>query len=98
LSFSDVRVRRLLDVRLAVLGEDLAALNQPVRRARDAFDVGPVARVERVGPGRVKRGSYLMKSPPVQIVDHEAYQATEKFIAQNARTAKASAATAKLTT
>jgi myo-inositol-1-phosphate synthase len=28
--------------------------------------------------------SYLMKSPPVQIVDDEAYEATERFIAQNA--------------
>ena len=29
--------------------------------------------------------SYLMKSPPKQIVDDEAYEATEKFIKQYAR-------------
>ena len=29
--------------------------------------------------------SYLMKSPPKQIVDDEAYEASEKFIKQNAR-------------
>jgi myo-inositol-1-phosphate synthase len=32
--------------------------------------------------------SYLMKSPPVQIVDDKAYEATEKFIAQNSRIAR----------
>ena len=31
--------------------------------------------------------SYLMKSPPVQIVDSEARDNTERFIKQNARTA-----------
>src|SRR5881409_3371352 len=31
--------------------------------------------------------SYLMKSPPKQIVDDEAYELSEAFIAQNARTA-----------
>jgi myo-inositol-1-phosphate synthase len=30
--------------------------------------------------------SYLMKSPPVQIVDSEARDNTERFIKQNART------------
>jgi hypothetical protein len=39
--------------------------------------------------------SYLMKSPPKQIVDDEAYEATEKFIAQNRRTAKTSASRAR---
>ena len=29
--------------------------------------------------------SYLMKSPPVQIVDDEAHANTERFIARNAR-------------
>ncbi len=40
--------------------------------------------------------SYLMKSPPVQIVDSEAHDNTERFIKQNARTSekKAKAATA----
>ena len=31
--------------------------------------------------------SYLMKSPPKQIVDDEAYEAAEKFIHDNARAA-----------
>ena len=35
-----------------------------------------------------------MKSPPVQIVDDEAYEATEKFIAQNALKQAKTAATA----
>jgi myo-inositol-1-phosphate synthase len=39
--------------------------------------------------------SYLMKSPPKQIVDDEAYEATERFIKQNARTAKAAKAAEK---
>ena len=30
--------------------------------------------------------SYLMKSPPKQIVDDDAYEATEQFISDNART------------
>jgi myo-inositol-1-phosphate synthase len=38
--------------------------------------------------------SYLMKSPPVQIVDDEAYNATEEFIKKNKRkSAKAPATT-----
>jgi myo-inositol-1-phosphate synthase len=35
-----------------------------------------------VGPS-----SYLMKSPPQQIVDDEAYELTEEFIRENARVA-----------
>jgi myo-inositol-1-phosphate synthase len=40
--------------------------------------------------------SYLMKSPPVQIVDSEAHENTERFIAKNALKAEkaAKAATA----
>jgi myo-inositol-1-phosphate synthase len=36
-----------------------------------------------VGPS-----SYLMKSPPKQIVDDEAYELTEEFIRQNRRKVK----------
>jgi myo-inositol-1-phosphate synthase len=44
-----------------------------------------------VGPS-----SYLMKSPPQQIVDDEAYELTEEFIKKNARkVAKQSKAEAK---
>jgi myo-inositol-1-phosphate synthase len=38
--------------------------------------------------------SYLMKSPPKQIVDDEAYEAAEKFIKQNARKKQAKVAAA----
>jgi myo-inositol-1-phosphate synthase len=48
-----------------------------VRLAKLALNNGIAGALE--GPS-----SYLMKSPPVQIVDDEAYEATEKFIAQNA--------------
>jgi myo-inositol-1-phosphate synthase len=61
-----------------------------VRLAKLALNNGIAGALE--GPS-----SYLMKSPPVQIVDDEAYEATERFIAQNARTAKASGARAKTT-
>jgi myo-inositol-1-phosphate synthase len=53
-----------------------------VRLAKLALNNGVAGALE--GPS-----SYLMKSPPKQIVDDEAYEATEKFIAQNAKTAKA---------
>src|SRR6184192_1559952 len=49
-----------------------------VRMAKLALNNGLAGTLE--GPS-----SYLMKSPPVQIVDDEAYEATEKFIAENAR-------------
>jgi myo-inositol-1-phosphate synthase len=55
-----------------------------VRLAKLALNNGVAGALE--GPS-----SYLMKSPPVQIVDDEAYEATERFIAQNAlKKAKAS--------
>ena len=48
-----------------------------VRMAKLALNNGVAGALE--GPS-----SDLMKSPPVQIVDDEAYEATERFIAQNA--------------
>jgi myo-inositol-1-phosphate synthase len=51
-----------------------------VRLAKLALNKGISGALE--GPS-----SYLMKSPPKQIVDDEAYEATEKFIRDNARTA-----------
>jgi myo-inositol-1-phosphate synthase len=51
-----------------------------VRMAKLALNNGIAGALE--GPS-----SYLMKSPPKQIVDDEAYEATEQFIAQNARKA-----------
>ncbi|HSL66271.1 MAG TPA: inositol-3-phosphate synthase [Gaiellaceae bacterium] len=50
-----------------------------VRLAKLALDNGVAGALE--GPS-----SYLMKSPPKQIVDDDAYEATERFIAQYART------------
>jgi myo-inositol-1-phosphate synthase len=58
-----------------------------VRLAKLALNNGVAGALE--GPS-----SYLMKSPPVQIVDDEAYEATEKFIAQNALKKTKAAATA----
>jgi len=53
-----------------------------VRLAKLALNNGVSGALE--GPS-----SYLMKSPPKQIVDDEAYEATEKFIRDNARQAAA---------
>jgi myo-inositol-1-phosphate synthase len=58
-----------------------------VRLAKLALNNGIAGALE--GPS-----SYLMKSPPVQIVDDEAYEATEKFIAQNALKRSKAAASA----
>jgi myo-inositol-1-phosphate synthase len=51
-----------------------------VRLAKLALNHGVAGALE--GPS-----AYLMKSPPKQIVDDEAYEATEAFIRENARTA-----------
>ena len=51
-----------------------------VRMAKLALNNGIAGALE--GPS-----SYLMKSPPKQIVDDEAYDATERFIKQHARKA-----------
>jgi len=53
-----------------------------VRLAKLALDNGVSGALE--GPS-----SYLMKSPPKQIVDDEAYEATEEFITKNPRKAAA---------
>ena len=51
-----------------------------VRMAKLALNNGISGALE--GPS-----AYLMKSPPKQIVDDDAYEASEKFIKQNARKA-----------
>jgi myo-inositol-1-phosphate synthase len=51
-----------------------------VRLAKLALNNGVAGALE--GPS-----AYLMKSPPKQIVDDEAYESSEEFIKQNARTA-----------
>jgi myo-inositol-1-phosphate synthase len=59
----------------------------------DAVRLAKLALNNGIGGALEGPSSYLMKSPPVQIVDDEAHAATEKFIAQNAY--KKTAATAK---
>ena len=51
-----------------------------VRLAKLALNNGVAGALE--GPS-----SYLMKSPPKQVADDDAYEAAEKFIAENARSA-----------
>ena len=58
-----------------------------VRLAKLALNNGIAGALE--GPS-----SYLMKSPPKQIVDDEAFEAVEKFIQQNQRTKQKTAAKA----
>jgi len=84
-SFGDVPLN--LELKLEVWDSPNSAgiVIDAVRLAKLALNNGVAGALE--GPS-----SYLMKSPPKQIVDDEAYEATEKFIAQNARTAKASRA------
>jgi myo-inositol-1-phosphate synthase len=54
-----------------------------VRLAKLALNNGVVGALE--GPS-----SYLMKSPPKQVPDDDAYEATERFISDNARTTERS--------
>jgi myo-inositol-1-phosphate synthase len=60
----------------------------------DAVRMAKLALLNGVAGALEGPSSYLMKSPPVQIVDDEAYEATEKFIAQNALKKTKAAATA----
>ena len=55
----------------------------------DAVRLAKLALNNNVAGALVGPSSYLMKSPPKQIVDDEAYELTEEFIRQNARTAVA---------
>ena len=51
----------------------------------DAVRLAKLALNNNVAGALVGPSSYLMKSPPQQIVDDEAYELTEEFIRQNAR-------------
>ena len=51
----------------------------------DAVRMAKLALSNGVAGALEDPSSYLMKSPPKQIVDDEAYDATERFIAQYAR-------------
>jgi myo-inositol-1-phosphate synthase len=51
----------------------------------DAVRLAKLALNNNVAGALVGPSSYLMKSPPQQIVDDEAYELTEEFIRENAR-------------
>src|SRR3982751_2954079 len=53
----------------------------------DAVRLTKLALNNGVAGGLEGPSSYLMKSPPVQVADDDAYEATEKFIRDNARSA-----------
>jgi myo-inositol-1-phosphate synthase len=55
----------------------------------DAVRLSKLALNNGVAGSLVEPSSYLMKSPPKQIVDDEAYELTEEFIRKNRRKAKA---------
>jgi myo-inositol-1-phosphate synthase len=78
-SFGDVPLN--LELKLEVWDSPNSAgiVIDAVRLAKLALNKGVAGALE--GPS-----SYLMKSPPVQVVDDEAYEATEAFISENART------------
>ena len=83
-SFGDVPLNIELKLEVWDSPNSAGIVIDAVRMAKLALNNGIAGALE--GPS-----SYLMKSPPVQIVDDEAYDLTEKFIAQNALTAKTSA-------
>ncbi len=87
-SFGDVPLNIELKLEVWDSPNSAGIVIDAVRMAKLALNNGISGALE--GPS-----SYLMKSPPRQIVDDEAYDATEKFIAQNARarTSKGAAAT-----
>jgi len=79
-SFGDVPLN--LELKLEVWDSPNSAgiVIDAVRLAKLALNNGVAGALE--GPS-----SYLMKSPPVQVADDDAYEATEKFIRDNARSA-----------
>ncbi len=76
-SFGDVPLNIELKLEVWDSPNSAGIVIDAVRMAKLALNNGVAGALE--GPS-----SYLMKSPPVQIVDDEAYEATERFIAQNA--------------
>src|SRR5216110_4058737 len=79
-SFGDVPLN--LELKLEVWDSPNSAgiVIDAVRLAKLALNNGVAGALE--GPS-----SYLMKSPPKQVADDDAYEATEKFIRDNARSA-----------
>src|SRR5438067_11344141 len=80
-SFGDVPLNVELKLEVWDSPNSAAIVIDAVRLAKLALDNGVAGALE--GPS-----SYLMKSPPKQIVDDEAYELTEQFIKQNRRKAK----------
>jgi myo-inositol-1-phosphate synthase len=78
-SFGDVPLNVELKLEVWDSPNSAGIVIDAVRLAKLALNNGVAGALE--GPS-----SYLMKSPPKQIVDDEAYEATEKFIRDNART------------
>ena len=76
-SFGDVPLNIELKLEVWDSPNSAGIVIDAVRMAKLALNNGLAGALE--GPS-----SYLMKSPPIQIVDDEAYDLTEKFIAQNA--------------
>jgi myo-inositol-1-phosphate synthase len=79
-SFGDVPLNIELKLEVWDSPNSAGIVIDAVRLAKLALNNGVAGGLE--GPS-----SYLMKSPPKQIVDDEAYEATEKFIRDNARKA-----------
>jgi myo-inositol-1-phosphate synthase len=78
-SFGDVPLNVELKLEVWDSPNSAGIVIDAVRLAKLALDKGVSGALE--GPS-----SYLMKSPPKQIVDDEAYEATEDFIREHART------------
>src|SRR5439155_16546109 len=77
-SFGDVPLNVELKLEVWDSPNSAGIVIDAVRLAKLALDKGVSGALE--GPS-----SYLMKSPPQQIPDDEAYDAAEKFIRDNAR-------------
>jgi myo-inositol-1-phosphate synthase len=86
-SFGDVPLNIELKLEVWDSPNSAGIVIDAVRLAKLALNTGVAGALE--GPS-----AYLMKSPPKQIVDDEAYELSEAFIKQNARTAAKAKATA----
>jgi myo-inositol-1-phosphate synthase len=86
-SFGDVPLNVELKLEVWDSPNSAGIVIDAVRLAKLALNDGVAGALE--GPS-----SYLMKSPPKQIVDDEAYEATEQFIRKHARKAKKARAAA----
>jgi myo-inositol-1-phosphate synthase len=84
-SFGDVPLNVELKLEVWDSPNSAGIVIDAVRMAKLALNNGISGALE--GPS-----SYLMKSPPKQIVDDDAYELVEKFIKQHTRKAKAAAA------